>query len=161
MDVQYTDAYFAVAFICTESDVKATVHLTGNVTLMQPYGFTPAEKYAYPPFYAALVAGYVMLLLWFLYRVVRNLHYGLLALHYFVGAVVTLGLVEVTVNTYMCVRPCEHSFVSCCGALIQASCCQASWLSSLSLPLPPSPSPPRPPPSVSFSFLSFSLHTIA
>lgn len=115
MDVQYTDAYFAVAFICTESDVKATVRLTGNVTLMQPYGYTPAEKYAYPPFYAALVAGYVMLLLWFLYRVVRNLHYGLLALHYFVGAVVTLGLVEVSVNTFMyvpfvCRAFCEWMF---------------------------------------------------
>ena len=54
--------------------------------------------YAYPAFYAVLTVLYGLLLIWFLYKVIRNYQFGLLTLHHCVMTVVVLGLLEVLVN---------------------------------------------------------------
>ncbi len=70
--------------------------------------------YAYPAFYAALVSAYFLLLLWFVYKVVRNLQFGLLRLHHFVMTLVVLGLLEALVSTAVYYSKNDSGVPVCC-----------------------------------------------
>lgn len=77
--------YYAVVAMCDPSTTN--LNLTGDITVMNPYGHLPARLYGMLPFTRLLLFGYSILTLFWIYRCVRY-YKEMMSVHYIISAVV-------------------------------------------------------------------------
>ena len=87
--------YYTIVAMCDPS--TSNLNVTGEITVMNPYGHLPARMYGLLPFTRSLLFVYSFITLFWIYRCIRY-YKEMMSVHYIISTVIAVFLIDTCVK---------------------------------------------------------------